>query len=164
MIDLSSKLRGPEWGRVVAELARPAPDDQSFYARLVSVLHQVSGARQAVLFSVAAEEEAEPRALVVWPPAGAGQQASVEADREMKSAARSAAAGGRVARRPRFLQRRFGGRIRTFGRNGAPLLLSVGAQRLFFVGHSRRHHADRQKSGEKDVFIRFGHGRISFPG
>lgn len=97
MIDLSNKLRGPGWGRVVAELARPAPDDQSFFSRLVSVLHQVSGARQAVLFSVPNEEEGEPRALVVWPPAGSGQLTSVEGEPEARGAARSAASTGRMA-------------------------------------------------------------------
>ena len=71
MIDLS-KLRAPGWQRVVAELTSEAPDDKAFLMRLLSVLSQASGSRQAVLFAVGMTEDdsdqhAEPRALALWP-------------------------------------------------------------------------------------------------
>ncbi len=79
MIDLSS-LKAPGWQRVVADLSSPAPDDRAFMARLVTVLAQVSGARQAVLFTIpeaqsapddpapaAPPVEAEARAVFMWP-------------------------------------------------------------------------------------------------
>ncbi|TVQ63732.1 MAG: HlyD family efflux transporter periplasmic adaptor subunit [Phycisphaerales bacterium] len=96
MNDVSSKLKTPEWGRVVAELARPAGDDMSFLRRLASVLGQVSGARRATLVVVPAGSGegvvAEPRAVFAWPtePGASG----VAADRDTLSAARSAAERG----------------------------------------------------------------------
>ncbi len=68
MNDLS-KLRAPGWQRVVAELSAPAPDDKMFLVRLVSVLAQVSGARQAVLFQAPAQKDdpAHPKPVLVWP-------------------------------------------------------------------------------------------------
>lgn len=68
MNDLS-KLRSPGWQRVVAELTAPAPDDKLFLVRLISVLAQVTGARQAVLYSVppGRDDPADPRPLLVWP-------------------------------------------------------------------------------------------------
>ncbi len=97
MNDVSEKLKTPEWGRVVAELSRPAGDDVTFLRRLTSVLGQVSGARRATLVVVppgAAEgsSSSEPRALFAWPTDGAG--GAVEADRDTLSAARSAGERG----------------------------------------------------------------------
>ncbi|MCC6427752.1 MAG: efflux RND transporter periplasmic adaptor subunit [Phycisphaerales bacterium] len=79
MIDLSN-LKAPGWHRVVADLSGAAPDDRSFMARLVTVLAQVSGARQGVLFTIPEAQsapddpspaapplEAEARAIFVWP-------------------------------------------------------------------------------------------------
>ena len=71
MIELSN-LKTPAWQRIVAELSAPAADDRLFLVRLTSVLGQVSGARQAVLFQVPPptnESPAgpEPRAALVWP-------------------------------------------------------------------------------------------------
>ena len=108
MIDLS-KLRAPGWQRVVAELTSPAPDDRAFLMRLLSVLAQAAGARQAVLFAAGVTDddagaEVEPRALAVWPllpeqerahqPVGESQ---VERARECKAAVREAAIGGKVS-------------------------------------------------------------------
>lgn len=91
MIDLSS-VKAPGWQRVVAELHAPAPDDGAFLGKLASVLAQVSGARQAIVFGVDRAEGdqaglAEPRALGAWPP----QQGPVQASAEAKAAARGAA-------------------------------------------------------------------------
>ncbi|HYE61588.1 MAG TPA: efflux RND transporter periplasmic adaptor subunit [Phycisphaerales bacterium] len=67
MNDLS-KLRAPGWSRVVAELTAPAPDDKLFLVRLLSVLAQVSGARQAVFYQVPLKDDpADPRPILVWP-------------------------------------------------------------------------------------------------
>jgi biotin carboxyl carrier protein len=64
-----SNLKAPGWQRVVAELVAPAPDDKLFLVRLISVLGQVSDARQAVFWTVPAQKDdpTEPKALVVWP-------------------------------------------------------------------------------------------------
>ena len=69
MIDLTS-LRAPGWGRVVAELSAPAPDDRAYLERLMAVMAQVSAARQAVLMAPDRREgdEAEVRVVAVWPP------------------------------------------------------------------------------------------------
>ena len=102
MNNLSSKLKTPAWRRVVAELAKPAPDDRAFLTRLLSVLHQVAGARQAVLFAVPvaegdSPENAEPNASLVWPPGqGSGQQPALQAEHAIKSAARAAAGSGEM--------------------------------------------------------------------
>jgi len=108
VIDLS-KLRAPGWQRVVAELSSPAPDDRAFLMRLLSVLAQASGARQAVLFAAGVADddagaEVEPRPLAVWPllpeqerEAHPVSEAQVDHGREAKSAVREAAAGGKVA-------------------------------------------------------------------
>ncbi|VAX42870.1 hypothetical protein MNBD_PLANCTO03-1905 [hydrothermal vent metagenome] len=108
MIDLS-KLRAPGWQRVVAELTATAPDDRSFLMRLLAVLAQASGSRQAVLFAAGTTDddagaEVEPRPLAVWPvlpelersgqPVGDGH---VEHVRDCKSAVREAAISGKVA-------------------------------------------------------------------
>ncbi|MFM9996946.1 MAG: HlyD family efflux transporter periplasmic adaptor subunit [Phycisphaerales bacterium] len=98
MIDLSN-LRAPGWQRVVAELNAPLPDDRAFLARLLSVLGQVSGARQAVLFAMdAAQGDAptgpEPRPMLAWPESG--PELSIEAPNEARSAARGAAESGQV--------------------------------------------------------------------
>jgi len=108
VIDLS-KLRAPGWQRVVAELTTPAPDDRAFLLRLLAVLAQASGSRQAVLFAAGANDddagaEVEPRPLAIWPvlpeqersghPIGDGQ---VEHARDCKSAVREAAIAGKVS-------------------------------------------------------------------
>ena len=59
MID-RTKLKAPGWQRVVQELLSPAPDDGAYLARLLSVLGQVSGAKQGVLLAVPAIESGEP--------------------------------------------------------------------------------------------------------
>src|SRR5690606_12401600 len=105
-----SKIRTPAWQRVVAELSAESPSDELFLARLTAVLGQVSGARQATLWSVpgaggsadagGGEAEAAPRPLMVWPrtPASAAPaaQLDVESAKETASAARSAVEGEQV--------------------------------------------------------------------
>lgn len=82
MIDLST-LKAPGWQRVVADLTTPAPDDRVFGARLLGALGQVSGARQALLFTVppGGEDDTtggnEPRPIMAW-PATPGQTAGVQ--------------------------------------------------------------------------------------
>lgn len=108
MIDLS-KLRSPGWQRVVAELTATAPDDRSFLMRLLAVLAQAGGSRQAVLFAAGTTDddagaEVEPRPLAVWPVLPelerSGQQIGdthVEHIRDCKAAVREAAISGKVA-------------------------------------------------------------------
>src|SRR4051812_8916241 len=82
VIDLSS-LKAPGWQRILAELHAPAADDRAFLVRLVAVLAQVAGSRQAVLFAVDRTEGdegaagapglAEPRPILVWPQMGEEQ-------------------------------------------------------------------------------------------
>lgn len=83
MIDLSA-LKAPGWQRIVAELNAPAPDDKVYLERLLRVLAQVSGARQAVLYvpDRTDGEEVEPRVVVIWPPP--------ELDKDAEAAAQSA--------------------------------------------------------------------------
>lgn len=111
MIDLQ-QLRAPAWQRVVAELSAAAPDDRTFLARLLSVVAQVAGARQAVLMAVGSGGEsedaaiAEPRVLTVWPAeanragtaggASAGGAGGIESEADAKASARSSAASGRI--------------------------------------------------------------------
>lgn len=115
LTDLSN-IKAPGWQRVVSELSSPAGDDRVFLLRLVGVLGQVSGARQAVLFTVGGQRENspefEPRATLVWPlgadavdaqgrmtrtleslfdPAGLDER-TIESAAEVKSAARAAGA------------------------------------------------------------------------
>lgn len=84
MIDLSN-IKASGWQRVVTELASPAPDDRAYMARMVAALGQVSGARQAVLYSVPrAPDDAtapmiEPRAVMVWPTPGSGAGTVIDA-------------------------------------------------------------------------------------
>lgn len=75
MIDISN-LKAPGWQRVVNDLSSPAPDDRAFLLRLLTVLHQVSGARQAVLFEASESRagdgdlsapEVQLKAVAVWP-------------------------------------------------------------------------------------------------
>lgn len=92
MVDLTS-LKAPGWQRVVAELSAAAPDDRAFMLRMLSVLGQVSGARQAVLFDVPAHTDVDqagpdPRPDLVWPLTVAGDDpesraAAVEAALDM---------------------------------------------------------------------------------
>lgn len=106
MIDLSS-LKAPGWQRIVSELSAPAPDDAAFLMRLVSVLGQVAGARQAVFFTVSGQREddqasAEAKPELVWPGMGGegtvtramsatNQQAPIEHLVDVKAAAIAAA-------------------------------------------------------------------------
>ncbi len=100
VIDLSN-LKAPGWQKVVAELSASVPDDRTFLARLLAVLGQVSGARQAVLFAIDAgqgesQTGPEPRPMLAWPtPDGAGDPA-LERPEELKTAARSAAESGQI--------------------------------------------------------------------
>jgi len=71
VIDLSN-IKSPGWQRVVSELTAAAPDDRIFLLRMLCVLGQVSGARQAVFHEIVAgsgDEAAGPetRATLVWP-------------------------------------------------------------------------------------------------
>lgn len=98
MIDLSN-LRAGGWHRVVAELNTPLPDDRAFLARLLSVLGQVSGSRQAVLFAVDpfqgdAPTGPEPRPMLVWPESG--PEPTIDAAGDARTAARAAAESGQV--------------------------------------------------------------------
>lgn len=101
MIDLT-KLQAPGWRRVVAELSAEAPDDRAFLARLLAVLGQVCGARQATLFAVSAGdqgEDAPPRRMLVWPTttdAAGGQPESLEDESEVLSAVRAAGESGSI--------------------------------------------------------------------
>jgi hypothetical protein len=101
VIDLSS-LKTPGWQRVVAELSAVAADDRVFLARLVSVLGQVSGAKQAVLFYVDRPESEsasapEPRPMLTWPPGPENQSVgTIENAGEVRAAARSAADSNQV--------------------------------------------------------------------
>ncbi|MCH9057955.1 MAG: HlyD family efflux transporter periplasmic adaptor subunit [Planctomycetes bacterium] len=101
MIDLT-KLQAPGWRRVVAELSAEAPDDRAFLARLLAVLGQVCGARQATLFAVSAGdqgEDAPPRRMLVWPTttdAAPGQPESLEDESEVLSAVRAAGESGSI--------------------------------------------------------------------
>jgi multidrug resistance efflux pump len=94
-----SKLRAPGWQKVVQELLTPSPDDASFMARLLSVLGQVAGAKQAVLLSATLTESAgtptDPRVLLVWPPQ-VGDRPDVEASSDVQGAARACAESGQM--------------------------------------------------------------------
>ncbi|MFA6043957.1 MAG: HlyD family efflux transporter periplasmic adaptor subunit [Phycisphaerales bacterium] len=112
LTDLSS-LRTPGWQRVVGELCAPTGEDRVFLLRLLGVLGQVSGARQAVLWTLSgARDDAmgiEPRATLVWPfgpdvvdaqgrmtvPVDtlfeSSKESGVEGAAEIRSAARAAA-------------------------------------------------------------------------
>lgn len=108
MIDLS-KLRAPGWQRVVTELTAPATDDRVFLMRLLSVLAQASGARQAVLFAAGgtdddAGQQVEPRPLAVWPQLPEQERAhqpvsesQIDQVRDCKAAVRESTASGKVA-------------------------------------------------------------------
>lgn len=107
-----SNLRAPGWSRVVADLSAPAPDDTTFLVRLLSVLGQVSSARQAVLLAMdgpgapagagsdGQPAVGEPRVTHVWPPANGGapegSEPAVEAAGDVRTAARTAAETGQV--------------------------------------------------------------------
>ncbi len=98
MIDLSN-LRAPGWQRVVTELNAAAPDDRAFLARLLAVLQQVAGARQAVLFAIEpgqgdAQTGPEPKPVLCWPETGPEMQ--VEAATDARAAARGAAESGQI--------------------------------------------------------------------
>ena len=101
MIDLS-KLKAPGWQRVVGELTSPAPDDRTFLAKMTAVVGQVSGARQAVLYGVenpsGDESELEPRALLLWTPAGGIEPPTqeIEQGHDVVMATRSAASSGQT--------------------------------------------------------------------
>lgn len=105
MIDLSG-LKAPGWQRVVAELLTPAPDDRTFLLKLVAVLAQTAGARQAVLFALdldAAGDAAapagagDPRPVLIWPPSqAAGQTPAIEQASQARAAARAAAESGQL--------------------------------------------------------------------
>lgn len=112
LTDLSS-LRTPGWQRVIGELSSPSSDDRVFLLRLLGVLGQVSGARQAVLWTLSGSGDDamgfEPKPALVWPfgpdvvdaqgrmsvPVDAlfeqGKDAGVEGAGETRSAARAAA-------------------------------------------------------------------------
>jgi hypothetical protein len=100
LIDLSN-LKTPGWARIVAELHAPAPDDRTFLHKLLAVLAQVSGARQAVLFGVDREGEPgapppDPRPIAVWPPPAGGGELDVEQAGEARAAARATADAGQL--------------------------------------------------------------------
>ena len=71
-----TKVHNPAWQRIVSELVKPAADDADFLARLLGVLAQVCGARQAAIISIPSASGddpgfAEPRVRLVWPPQNA---------------------------------------------------------------------------------------------
>jgi multidrug resistance efflux pump len=76
LIDLSN-IRTTAWQRVVAELTASAPDDRVFLLRMLCILGQVSGGRQAVFHEIVQPpgEEGEEgarlsprsRSTLVWP-------------------------------------------------------------------------------------------------
>ncbi|HEX2839292.1 MAG TPA: HlyD family efflux transporter periplasmic adaptor subunit [Phycisphaerales bacterium] len=70
MIDVSN-IKAPGWQRVVGELAVQMPDDRIFLLRLLSTLGQVSGAKQAVLFTISGPAmergPAEAKPALTWP-------------------------------------------------------------------------------------------------
>ena len=98
MIDKTT-LKAPGWQKVVQELLTPAPDDASFLARLLSVLGQVAGAKQAVLMVVpnveSADTAGEAKVLLAWPPQP-GDSPSIDAAPDAKAAARAAAESGHL--------------------------------------------------------------------
>ena len=75
MID-QTNLKSAGWQRVVAELASGAPDDRSYFERLMRVLAQVSAARKGVLMSPTRSEgdEIEPRIVIPMHYALPGQR------------------------------------------------------------------------------------------
>jgi biotin carboxyl carrier protein len=103
VIDLS-KLQAPGWRRVVAELSSDAPDDRAFLARLLSVLGQVSGARQASLYAVSAGEQGEdtePKCMLTWPvtpeaQAGKQEAGAIEDEADVLTAVRATSESGQV--------------------------------------------------------------------
>lgn len=70
MIDVSN-IKAPGWQRVVSDLAVSMPDDRVFLLRLLSTLGQVSGAKQAVLFTITGpameKGPAEAKPALAWP-------------------------------------------------------------------------------------------------
>ncbi len=70
MIDVSN-IKAPGWQRVVSDLSVPMPDDRVFLLRLLATLGQVSGAKQAVLFTISGagseNSPAEARPALTWP-------------------------------------------------------------------------------------------------
>jgi len=66
-----SHLRAPGWARVIADLSAPAADDTVFLLRLLCALGQVSGARQAIFFTLSGPKDdaggTEPKPAVLWP-------------------------------------------------------------------------------------------------
>lgn len=104
MIDMTN-LKSPGWQRVVLELSSGAPDDKSYYDRLMRILAQVSAARKATLFLPHRSEgdEIEPREVATWPdgPLGEAEAADAagagvvpESASEIKNAARQAFSSG----------------------------------------------------------------------
>lgn len=112
-----NNVKAPGWARVVSELTAASPDDRLYLARLLSTLGQVSGARQAVLWSITGQgDSVEPRAVLLWPFApdlvdptgkmsvtpeslfdpGRAPESRVEALAETKAAARAAATNREV--------------------------------------------------------------------
>lgn len=96
MID-QTNLKASGWQKVVHELLAPAPDDAAYMARLLSVLGQVAGAKQAVLLSVAVGEGSttDPRPIVAWPPQ-VGDQLDIENATDVRSVARTCAESGQI--------------------------------------------------------------------
>ena len=101
MIDLS-KLQAPGWRRVVAELSADSPDDRAFLAKLLAVLGQVSGARQASLFAVSTGEQGEdttPKRLLTWPTmpgAETNEATAIEDEADVLTAVRATGESGQV--------------------------------------------------------------------
>jgi biotin carboxyl carrier protein len=94
---IEQNVKGTPWQRIVAELNTPSPDDRAFLGKLVNVLWQVAGARQAVLYVVEGDEGAggEPRPILVWPqPQAKDPTAGIESPAEQRAAARAAVEAG----------------------------------------------------------------------
>jgi hypothetical protein len=113
VIDLSN-IRAPGWQRIIAELTAPAAEDRVFLVRLLGVLGQVAGARQAILWAVPRGRDEgpqgpEPMPVMMWPFAASGagsasldpmaarvDEAAIDHASDVRSAARSAASGGQA--------------------------------------------------------------------
>lgn len=95
MIDLSS-LKTPGWQRVVAELSSPAQDDRAYLERLLTIVGQVSAAKQATLMlpaSATGSGEMQTRLIALWPvPPGSDPKApnpdAIEQVKDIRQAAR----------------------------------------------------------------------------
>lgn len=106
MID-ATNLKAPGWQRIIADLSQSGDDDRTFLTRMLRILAQVSGARQAVLLAPVpiADGQFEARVDMVWPPLASdggpttptnaqARDAGVEFKNDVQHAARAAFESG----------------------------------------------------------------------